>query len=116
MKHKYKSVVNHIVNPYVDHSVYKLKSRQLFRHLLSTKYYGPDDKDKTLNRDNADYILEELKPEHRIITPDGHEKLITQNEWINAFPSIAVETSDDEDEIIPVQKNRSLSAKEQLLM
>ena len=72
MKYKYKSYVNHEVNQFVDHNVYKLKSRQLFRHVLSTKCYGPDAKNKAFNRDNAGYILNDPKPQHQIITPDGH--------------------------------------------
>ena len=35
MKHRYSSFVNHKVNLYVDPSVYKLKNRQLMRHVLS---------------------------------------------------------------------------------
>ena len=42
-EHKYKSFVNHEVNEFVDHNVYKLSSRQLFRHVLSGKFYKPGD-------------------------------------------------------------------------
>ena len=55
--------------------------------------------------------MNDLKPEHQIITPDGHERLITKDEWLEVFPSIAVETSDDEDEIIPQQKKQKPFSK-----
>ena len=76
-------------------NVYKLSSRQLFRHVLSGKFYKPGDKN---NRDNAGYIINDLKPETQIVTPDGHERLITKDEWIKVFPVINVEKFDDEDD------------------
>ena len=75
MEHKYKTFINHEVNEFVDHNVYKLNTRQQFRNVLSVKYYGPDEKYKTRNRDNAGYILNDLKPETQIVTPDGYERL-----------------------------------------
>ena len=75
MKHRYSSFVNHAVNPYVDPSVYTLSKRQLMRHVLLVKYWGPGAKYKDQNRDNAGDILNDLRPEHQIITPDGHDSL-----------------------------------------
>ena len=77
MVHRYRSFVNHEVHEEVDHQIYKLRTRQLMRHVLSRKYYGPGD---NANRDNAGYILNDLKPEHQIITPDGQERLIPKDE------------------------------------
>ena len=39
------------------------------------------------------------------MTPDGHETLITKEEWIKVFPAINVEKSDDDEtEIQPVKQ------------
>ena len=53
MKNRYKSFVNHAVNHFIDPSIYKLKTRQLMRHMPSRKYWGFDAKHKDQNRDNA---------------------------------------------------------------
>ena len=78
--------------------------------MLSTKYYGPGD---VHIRNNARYILNDHKLGHQVTTSDGHERLITKDEWINVFPAIAVESpiADDEVEEEPEQKKQKLFSK-----
>ena len=92
---------DYVVSEYVDPNVYKLASRQVFRHVLSTKYYGPDD---PKNKDNAGYILDDLAPSTQVITPEGNEKLITREEWLKVIPkkvSLKDVVIDTEEEVKP---------------
>ena len=70
------------VNEKIDPAVYKLSTRQIFRHVLSPKYYGPGDEK---NRDNSGYILHGLKPLTQIVQVRGDETKIPREQWEKIF-------------------------------
>ena len=75
--------VNYDINPLCDGNVYKLNSRQAFRHVLSDKIYNKKDDDKY--KPNHGYILNNMKPSTQIITVRGGEQIITKQQWLNVF-------------------------------
>ena len=87
---KAKGFYKYTVNKHVDYNVYKIKTRQLFRHVLSNKYYGPNDEKNTIT---AGHISNDLPPSTQIIQVRGNEKLIERDEWLKVFPQIISTTT-----------------------
>lgn len=71
------------VHPKADYNVYKIKTRQLMRHVLSNKFYGPGDEKNAVT---AGLIHDDLEPSKMIIQIRGDEKLIERDEWVKVFP------------------------------
>ena len=89
MKTKNGTFVDYQVNPLCDANVYKLNSRQAFRHVLTDKIYNKKGDDKY--KPNHGTILDNMKPSTQIITVRGDERIITKQKWIKVFPSIIKE-------------------------
>lgn len=88
---------------FLDKSVYKLATQQIFRHSLSKKYFKRDNKD---NRDTTGFIITEPKsPFCQIVQVRGNEKLITKDVWKNIF-SIKDENERLPPEEIPTEKQQ----------
>ena len=75
--------INYDVNPLCDSNVYKLNTRQAFRHVLSDKIYNRKGDDKY--KPNHGYILDNNKPSTQIITVRGGEPIITKEQWLKVF-------------------------------
>ena len=69
---------------YADYNVYKCDTRQIWRHVLSPKFYREND---PINRDNRGTILHNLKPSTQIAQIRGNEPIIEKSEWIKVFPA-----------------------------
>ena len=82
--------VNYLVDPLVDSNVYKLSSRQAFRHVLTDKIYNKRGDDHY--KPNHGTILHGLHPSTQIITVRGGEEIITKDKWIKVFPPVMRET------------------------
>ena len=78
--------INYDVNPLCDSNVYKLNTRQAFRHVLSDKIYNRKGDDKY--KPNHGYILDNNKPSTQIITVRGGEPIITKEQWLKVFTPI----------------------------
>ena len=92
MKHTdKKGYVNYKVHKLCDPNVYKLDSRQVFRHVLSDKCYSEKN---PKNRKNHGYILNGLKPVTQIVQVRGNEKTITRDQWESVFPPLQIETNE----------------------
>lgn len=90
------------IHPACDPYVYKLTTRQCFRHVMSDKLYnrcnprkeGKEESDwfstihSTENVINHGNILNNMPPDTQVITPKGTEKLITKEEWSKVFHSV----------------------------
>lgn len=100
MRHNIKvGFTNYDIHPACDPHVYKLRTRQCFRHIMSDKIYMKHKRMKGLGEDsdwfstahstenvnNRGYILNGLGPETVVITPDGSEKLVPKEEWMKVF-------------------------------
>ncbi len=82
MKYTKKTGFDYNVHRLCDPNVYKLNSRQLFRHSLSNKIYGENDVN---NKMIAGSILDEKLPSQQIVQIRGIEKEITRDEWLKVF-------------------------------
>ena len=81
---KLKGFWRYSFNEHADFNVYKCKTRQIWRHVLSRKFYKPDDEK---NRDNRGVILNGLPPSSQIVQIRGNEPKIERDEWITVFPA-----------------------------
>ena len=81
MKHD-KQGYKYNVNPQCDPNVYKLKTRQLMRHVLSDKYYN---KNNEKNAITAGTFLNDSKPSQSIITVRGNENEVDYSKFSNLF-------------------------------
>lgn len=80
MKHTVgKGFITEGVHPLCDYNVYKLDSRQCFRHVLSNKIISGSSKK------NAGCILNGLPPSSQIVQTKGTEPLITKAQWSKHF-------------------------------
>ena len=77
-------ILNYILDPLVDPNVYKLDTRQAFRHVLTDKIY--DKKGGYKYKPNHGTILNGLKPSTQILTVRGDEPIIKKEQWIKVFP------------------------------
>ena len=82
MKHNKKTGFEYNVHRLCDPNVYKLNSRQLFRHSLSNKIFGSNDAGNKLNHGN---LLNCAKPSQHIVQIKGDEKEITRDDWLKVF-------------------------------
>ncbi len=73
---------------FVDPNVYKLNTRQLFRHPLSDKVFSPNN---PLNKKTSGSIITETKPSDSIITISGKEHNISNQQLDVLFPLIVRE-------------------------
>lgn len=90
MKHTdKKGFWKHEVHQLCDPNVYKLNSRQAFRHVLSDKIYKENDPQ---NRSNHGFIINDLQPSTQIVQIRGSEPEIKKEEWIKIFPEIICKT------------------------
>ena len=85
-----KGYYKHKVHSLCDPNVYKLKTRQVFRHALSDKIFTEKSEQ---NRETHGFILDDLKPSTQIVQIKGNEPVITKNQWINVFPEIISKTA-----------------------
>lgn len=100
MRHNVKvGFTSYDIHPACDPHVYKLKTRQCFRHVMSDKIYQKYKKCKNVGEDsdwfstqhstenviNHGNILNGLGPETVVITPDGSERLVPKEEWLKVF-------------------------------
>ena len=79
-------IYNH-VHKFCDRNVYKLRSRQAWRHVLSNKVCYDKNLKETIRKQNHGKILNNLKPSTQLITPRGDERIVTKEEWIKVFPA-----------------------------
>lgn len=82
MKHNKKIGFEYNVHRLCDPNVYKLNSRQLFRHSLSNKIFGQGN---VGNKNNHGNLLNCAKPSQHIVQIKGDEKEITREEWSKSF-------------------------------
>ena len=82
MKYKDKKYIHENINSYCDPNVYKLETRQLMRHPLSNKYFNRNNKNNTTT---AGSILNDNKPSDLILTIDGTEREINDEELTRVF-------------------------------
>ena len=87
------------LNKQIDTNVYKLKSRQLFRHCLSDKRVK-----KTDVKYIAGNILNGATPEQQIITASGDEKEVSYQDLVNAF-DIKPEFNDFAENVMAEEEN-----------
>ena len=85
-----KGYYKHKVHSLCDPNVYKLKTRQVFRHALSDKIFTEKSEQ---NRETHGFILDDLKPSTQIVQIKGNEPVITKNQWIKIFPEIISKTA-----------------------
>ena len=69
------------IHPLVDFNVYKLSSRQLFRHVLSDKIISLNSKE---NKQNHGFLVD-AKPSDHIVQIKGDEPIITRDQWKSVF-------------------------------
>lgn len=72
---------NYEIPTYADYNVYKLGTRQVFRHVLSDKRFSENEITY-----NAGFLLNNAKPSNHIIQIRGNEKLINKVEWLKVIP------------------------------
>ena len=82
---KYKSGFEYNVHRLCDPNVYKLGTRQIFRHALSNKIYGPGDE---RNKMIAGCLMDKKTPSQHIVQIRGFEKEIPREEWSKVFKKI----------------------------
>ena len=70
------------INKFCDPNVYKLNTRQLMRHPLSDKYYKKKYID---NKTTAGNILNDEKPQNLILTINGTEEEVMEDDLIDTF-------------------------------
>ena len=101
MRHNVKAgFTNYDIHPAADPHVYKLMTRQCFRHVLSDKIYSKRQRksDKpieesdwfstghsTENVANHGYMIGDQLPELQIITPKTTDRLVPESEWSKVF-------------------------------
>ena len=95
---KKEGIINYILDSLVDPNVYKLDTRQAFRHVLTDKIY--DKKGGYKYKPNHGTILNGLKPSTQILTVRGNEPIIKKEQWIKVFPPKVREDTPAETESI----------------
>lgn len=85
MKVKNGKFINYKLHDKVDANVYKLNSRQAFRHILSDKTFKSKPTEKRAGTQEA-----LTKPSDQIITVRGNEPLIEKDEWLRFFHQLKI--------------------------
>ena len=90
MKMKNGKFINYEINPLCDGNVYKLNSRQAFRHVLSDKIYNRKDDEKY--KENHGYILDGEKPFNTNHHSTWRRKNYSKRTMDKSFSTIAERT------------------------
>lgn len=102
MKSKKGEFLRDNIISFVDPNVYKLNTRQLFRHPLSDKIFSPGN---SLNKKTSGSIITKTKPSDSILTISGKEHNISNQQLDILFPVKIVENK-------PEKENKNKPEKE----
>ena len=97
MKYSKKGGFEYNINEFCDPNVYKLESRQLFRHALSNKISSQGDPSNKLNHGN---LLNNALPSQHVVQIKGDEKEIPREVWSKVFQKKIKTKSKTKNEVV----------------